>query len=208
MPRPALLSLLLAACFPEPEPTSNTCVIDPANPLACGELRTLEVRPPPSACRAQDDTLELMAELGTGDVGFVPLGDPAVLDVIAGFQGGYHVFASVQVDGLYSDVPSDVALAFWVATGPGCVPPTTPSDDGALPTTFGDLVPAGCDRILARTSFTTMTDGAMVDDTFTAFGWVVPFGGVRPAAQPALLGVWVEDACGRTATSLRAVTLR
>lgn len=46
---------------------------------------------------------ELLFELGTGEVGFEPLSDEQELELVAGPQGGHHVWVSLRVENLGAD---------------------------------------------------------------------------------------------------------
>ncbi|MEQ1565838.1 MAG: hypothetical protein ABMA64_09390 [Myxococcota bacterium] len=48
------------------------------------------------------------AELGTGDITFVPLVDGDPVDVIFGPQGGYHFNVSLRVQGIWPGNPTDI----------------------------------------------------------------------------------------------------
>ena len=43
---------------------------------------------------------DLVVELGTGEVGFEPLADEQPVPLVAGPQGGHHVWLSLRAEGL------------------------------------------------------------------------------------------------------------
>ena len=46
---------------------------------------------------------DLVVELGTGEVGFEPLADEQPVPLVAGPQGGHHVWLSLRAEGLASE---------------------------------------------------------------------------------------------------------
>lgn len=60
-----------------------------------------------------DDTgtapkLDPALEIGTGDIAFVPIADGDTVFVVFGPQGGYHINASLRVQGIDNGEPTDV----------------------------------------------------------------------------------------------------
>jgi hypothetical protein len=143
--------------------------------LARGLLLALGVI---SACDSPDaGPAALVVELGTGETAFEPLRDGATLPLVAGPQGGHHVWLGFRVAGLASDRAELTVEPIPLATGE--LPPRsapvrvflTPTPDGGH-VFFGwpaQLADVGClvgERLLLRVTLAD-AEGAQGSDART-----------------------------------------
>lgn len=134
-----------------------------------------------AACDEEEDPPgELTVELGTGEVAFEPLTDGTTLPLIAGPQGGHHVWLGLRVVGM-SGTRANLTVE-------------------PIPITTGELPP--------RSSPVRITMTELADGTHEYFGWPAQL--AEPGClvgEQLLLRVTLEDTRGSRGSDERTIVV-
>lgn len=132
------------------------------------------------ACDEEDPPGELTVELGTGEVAFEPLADGTTLPLVAGPQGGHHVWLGFRVIGM-SGTRANLTIE-------------------PIPLTTGEPPPRAAP---VRITMTELSDG-----THEYFGWPAQLSDPGClVGEQVVMRVTIEDTRGSVGSDERTIVI-